>query len=105
MGVLYETAIAGLPTLEMDHSRLRLTGLPRHVRVFLQVFERRHDEPFHALWRPASKKRECTKSWEVWHWRCSGGLWGFDGGAEFEGGCNTDWMRPADQRTGEIASV
>jgi len=38
----------------------------------LQVFGRRHDEPFHALRRPASKKRECTKSREVWHWRCSG---------------------------------
>jgi hypothetical protein len=32
-------------------------------------------------------------------------LWGFDGGAELEGGCNTDKMRPADQRTGEIGSV
>jgi len=32
-------------------------------------------------------------------------LWGFDGGAELEGGCNTDRMRPADQPTGEIGSV
>jgi hypothetical protein len=31
-------------------------------------------------------------------------LWGFDG-AELEGGCNPDRMRPADQRTGEIGSV
>jgi hypothetical protein len=36
----------------------------------VQVFGRRHDEPFHALWRPASKKRQGTKSREVWHWRC-----------------------------------
>src|SRR6266436_1359371 len=32
------------------------------------VFGRRHDEPFHALWRPASKKRQGTKSREVGHW-------------------------------------
>jgi len=29
-------------------------------------------------------------------------LWGFDGGAGLEGGCNADRMRPADQPTGEI---
>src|SRR5450631_2872597 len=28
--------------------------------------------PSQALWRPASKKRQGTKSREVWHWRCSG---------------------------------
>jgi hypothetical protein len=33
----------------------------------VQVFGRRHDELFHALWRPASKKRQGTKSREVWH--------------------------------------
>jgi hypothetical protein len=38
----------------------------------VQVFGRRHDEPFHALWRAASKKRQGTKSREVWRWRCSG---------------------------------
>ena len=38
----------------------------------VQVFGRRHDEPFHALWRPASKKRQGTKSREVGHWRCNG---------------------------------
>ena len=38
----------------------------------VQVFGRRHDGPFHALWRPASKKRQGTKSREVWHWRCCG---------------------------------
>jgi hypothetical protein len=50
------------------------TGAPTHDLVdclimsgILQVFGRRHDKPFHALRRPASKKRECTKSREVWH--------------------------------------
>src|SRR6266704_2417792 len=40
--------------------------------VAVQVFGRRHDEPFHALWRPASKKRQGTKSREVGHRRCRG---------------------------------
>jgi hypothetical protein len=70
----------------------------------VQVFGRRHDDPFHALWRPASKKRrhEVAGSLALAVQRV---LWGFDGGAELEGGCNTDRMRPADQPTGEIGSV
>jgi hypothetical protein len=40
----------------------------------VQVFGRRHDEPFHALWRSASKKRQGTKSWEVGHRRCCGAM-------------------------------
>src|SRR5260370_81200 len=47
---------------------IRGYGTTAHV----QVFGRRHDEPFHALWRPASKKRQGTKSREVGHWRCNG---------------------------------
>src|SRR5260221_7785607 len=42
------------------------------MSLHVQVFGRRHDEPFHALWRPASKKRQGTKSREVAHWRCNG---------------------------------
>jgi len=38
----------------------------------VQVFGRRHDGPFHALWRPASKKRQGTKSREIGHWQRSG---------------------------------
>ncbi len=34
--------------------------------------ERRHDEPNHALWWPASEKRQGTKSRWVKHGRCSG---------------------------------
>ncbi len=37
-----------------------------------KVFGHRHDEPFHALWRPASKKRQGTKSREVGHRWCNG---------------------------------
>src|SRR6267154_5106532 len=46
--------------------------LPESAHV--KVFGRRHDEPFHALWRPASKKRQGTKSREVGHRRCCGAM-------------------------------
>ena len=38
------------------------------LSVFVQVFGRRHEEAIHALRRPASEKRQCTKSREVGHW-------------------------------------
>ena len=36
----------------------------------VQVFGRRHDEGFNAVGRPASKKRQGTKSREVWRRLC-----------------------------------
>jgi hypothetical protein len=42
------------------------------MSVVVQVFGRRHNDPFHALWRPASKKRQGTKSREVGHRRGNG---------------------------------
>jgi hypothetical protein len=36
------------------------------------VFGRRHDVPIHALMRPATEKRQGTRSREVEHVRCSG---------------------------------
>jgi hypothetical protein len=36
-----------------------------HVSATVQVFGRRDEETIHALWRPASKKRQGTKSREV----------------------------------------
>ena len=38
----------------------------------VQVFGRRDDDTIHALLRPASKKRQSTKSREVGHRRCRG---------------------------------
>jgi hypothetical protein len=38
----------------------------------VQVFGRRHDEGFLALGRAASKKRQGTKSREVWRRLCRG---------------------------------
>jgi hypothetical protein len=39
--------------------------------VFVQVFGRWHDEAIHSLWRPASEKRQCTKSREYGTRQCS----------------------------------
>src|SRR5580700_4444970 len=36
-----------------------------HMSACVQVFGRRHEEAIHALRRPASEKRQCTKSREV----------------------------------------
>jgi len=38
----------------------------------VQVFGCRHDEAIHALRRPASEKRQGTKSREVGHRQCRG---------------------------------
>jgi len=35
------------------------------MSLIVQVFGRRDDEPIHALWWPAAKKRQGTKSREV----------------------------------------
>jgi len=45
------------------------------MSVTVQVFGRRDDETLHALRRPASEKRQGTKSREVARLRC-GGLYG-----------------------------
>jgi hypothetical protein len=37
----------------------------------VQVFGRRHDKAIHALRRPASEKRQCTKSREYGTRQCS----------------------------------
>ena len=39
--------------------------------VIVQVFGRRHEEAIHALRRPASEKRQCTKSRECGTRQCS----------------------------------
>jgi hypothetical protein len=42
------------------------------MSLFVQVFGCRHGEAIHALRRPASEKRQATKSREVGHRRCRG---------------------------------
>ena len=42
------------------------------VMCYVQVFGCRHDDAIHALRRPASEKRQGTKSREVGHRRCRG---------------------------------
>jgi hypothetical protein len=43
-----------------------------HESAPVQVFGCRHDDAIHALRRPASEKRQGTKSREVGHRRCRG---------------------------------
>ena len=43
-----------------------------HGSADVQVFGRRNVEPIRALGRPASEKRQGTKSRWVGHWRCRG---------------------------------
>src|SRR6266566_2377364 len=47
---------------------------PCRTSGFVQVFGCRHDEAIHALRRPASEKRQGTKSREVGHRRCCGAM-------------------------------
>src|SRR6266851_6833698 len=54
-----------------DRSDGRPTGLMSRI---VQAFGCRHDEAIHALRRPASEKRQGTKSREVGHRRCRGRL-------------------------------
>jgi hypothetical protein len=75
-----------------------------HESGHVQVFGRRHDEPFHMLWRPRPKSAKARSRGSL-ALAVRRALWGFDGGAELEGGYNTDRMRPADLHTGEIGSV
>jgi hypothetical protein len=52
--------------------RIDLMTGSRRMSVHVQVFGCRHDEAIHALRRPASEKRQGTKSREVGHRRCRG---------------------------------
>ena len=58
----------------------RAAGYRAAISCFVQVFGCRHDEAIHALRRPASEKRQGTKSREVGHRRCRGRLWRFSRG-------------------------
>jgi hypothetical protein len=56
------------------------------MTAIVQVFGRRHDEAIHALRRPASEKRQCTKSREYGTRQCSEWLWGSYVGGDLDGG-------------------
>jgi len=67
----------------------------------VQVFGRRNDglsTPCGGR-RPKSAKARSRGKFALAVLRA---LWGFDGGAGLEGGCNADRLRPADQPTGEL---
>jgi hypothetical protein len=52
--------------------RVRVLFAALHESGCVQVFGCRHDDAIHALRRPASEKRQGTKSREVGHRRCRG---------------------------------
>ena len=47
-------------------------AIAQRFSAIVQVFGCRHDDAIHALRRPASEKRQGTKSREVGHRRCRG---------------------------------
>src|SRR5580692_5402051 len=54
----------------------------------------------HALQRPASEKRQCTKSREVWHPAVQRVLWGSYVGGDLDGGRDASRMLPQLSRFG-----
>src|SRR5580700_5836281 len=56
------------PTYDPHSTRCTAGCHTDAMSVIVQVFGRRHEEAIHALRRPASEKRQCTKSREVGHW-------------------------------------
>ncbi len=75
------------------------------MSVLVQVFGRRHDEAIHALRRPASEKRQGTKSREVWHPAVQRVLWGSYVGGDLDGGRGASMRRCACAHAGEPGRV
>jgi len=48
------------------------SGTVRDEDGNILIYSARNAETVHALWRPASEKRQGTKSRWVGHWRCCG---------------------------------
>ena len=63
---------AALPAVTRMAKAQTYPTRPVHMSFLAQVFGRRVDEPIHALLRPASEKRQGTKSRKVGQLRCSG---------------------------------
>jgi len=68
----------------------------------VQVFGRRDDETEDALKRPATKKRQGTKSRAVGYWLAQA-LWGLHVGAALDGRCERSTRRRAYLHAGEPA--
>ena len=76
-------SVGSRPVLDTRQREKPMGGLPVRIRwesACVQVFGCRHDEAIHAVRRPASEKRQGTKSREVGHRRCRGRLWRFSRG-------------------------
>src|ERR1700730_7288153 len=94
-------------------SAKRAAALRQAVNVSapVQVFGCRHHEAIHALRRPASEKRQGTKSREVGHRRAAGAmeiLPRYDAGAAFRilgGECGPVYSRSPFPQTSRTAST
>jgi len=49
-------------------------AIAQRFRALCRFLDAGINDPFHALWRPASKKRQGTKSREVGHRRAAGAM-------------------------------
>ena len=58
----------GLGVAPGDLLQVLRAGFVLCALCFVQVFGCRHRQSNHALWRPASEKRQGTKSRGVGHW-------------------------------------
>src|SRR5450432_2061040 len=76
-----------------------------HESGCVQVFGCRHDEAIHALRRPASEKRQGTKSREVWHPAVQRMLWGSYVVGDLDSGRGASTRRRAREHAGEPGRV
>ena len=107
------------PTCPMGQSMKESGSARRRFTLVMEWYDRltpRDVRSCAGFWTPARRplpravaagvqkapRHEVAGSWAPAVQRA---LWGFDGGAELEGGCDADRMRPADLHTGEIGSV
>src|SRR6266568_1719776 len=65
-----------------------------HESLRVQVFGRRDDEAIHALMRPATEKRQGTKSREVGQRRCSGCYGDYMSGGTVKPDFTLSFVRP-----------
>jgi hypothetical protein len=89
----------------MINSRRRGNQFALLLSAFVLVFGSQDDDTTHALLRPASKKRQGTKSREVWHPAVQRVLWGSYVGGDLDGGRGASTRRRACAHTGEPGRV
>jgi len=87
----------------LDWASVPLSGL--NVPVLCWFLDAGNDETLGRLSWPASKKRQCTKSREVWHPAVQRVLWGSYVGGGLDGGRGASTRRRACAHAGEPGRV